>query len=178
MIYEGPGVIYHTGYIANYFDEDNEPLPGVNIECQIMKTNMIKSLRVVLTNNASEIPKDVITESQEGNPDINAGFSVGYGFLYPTWTNFKEEAATSIEFHTVPENEPVESSDDIIVLPLGVEGVTSYLKIIRTDIKNRRIARVGLLRDFPSNEYCTDNFNKDRGGKTLFLCWELHRAED
>jgi len=157
LIYKGPGVEFYTGIVTVH----PQDVPDVIINCQIRVTNMIKGVGVTLTEDLREMPRSVITESKYGNPDINAGFSGDYAFLYPIWTNLKEEAATSIKLHSVDLDLDMESNHDILVLPLGASGITNNLEMNRTDIggklAGKRITRLSLLRDVPLDQHCTDD---------------------
>lgn len=98
--------------------------------------------------------------------DINKGYQGSYVYLKPIFTTNRNEAATKfklkIGIFSLPHRD----------LAKGAGGAYRYLLPVNDIAVNKKITRIWLSENQEGDGYTSD-INKNRGGRFLYLNWNL-----
>jgi len=120
----------------------------------------ISGLHVTYTWGDANVPQGHLAE------DINKGFGGAYVWLEPIYTDNADEAASG--FHFWHQSTKDEDYDD---LAKGAGGDWRYIKSLHDG--EGKVTGVHLTEDNTKYEHCTEDLNRKRGGRYLYLCWDL-----
>ncbi|KAI0260944.1 hypothetical protein BC834DRAFT_898167 [Gloeopeniophorella convolvens] len=159
---------------------DKETAESVPIVFTLRPIRWLVGLNVVYTRSASSGPKERVRELYGRSDDINKGSGGEYVWLVPVWSTDTQQALSSFDL-------AIQNTCDYHLSDLakGAAGDWRYPIPVRSPDTNLFITDVSLFRC--DSSACsppagsgftgkTDDINRGRGGKYLYLIWKTMPA--
>ncbi|RYP25855.1 hypothetical protein DL767_008246 [Monosporascus sp. MG133] len=119
----------------------------------------VRTLEVVYDDSAGAVDKE----------DINKGYGGQYVYLRPQYTSNRNEAACGFSLYTT-------YVEDLCANDISKgdgHDLYRYINVYhKLDNEGTRVIGSVYLREERMGDGQTDDLNKDRGGRDLYLCWK------
>ena len=103
--------------------------------------------------------------------DLNEGYGGKYVYIKPIFTSDKSAAASGFDvvIKDVADNNPLAKD---VSKGAGDLGAGKFRYIIPRYIDDSpKVKYINIVETLSKEDSCTQNINKGRGGRTLYLCW-------